>query len=219
MKPAVLIIDLLEDYFADGYLAKIRNVLVEETNRLVNFARCQQFPVVWVRQEFEPDLSDAFLIMRKAGIKKMTIRIQNNDSDVSWTDLASLFEAVRWGRREPDNLRSAFGKSTFKCFAFDDDRLVGFGRTIDDGKYMATVVDMIVHPRLSAARIGRSDYAEPSIEIEGIPGCDTNSSCRRTPIAIRPNARPRRYFILHSVRRCGFIPFLTGTPRLGTVFA
>jgi nicotinamidase-related amidase len=70
MKPAVLIIDLLEDYFADGHLAKIRHFLVEETNRLVQFARCQQFPVVWVRQEFEPDLSDAFLVMRKARIKK-----------------------------------------------------------------------------------------------------------------------------------------------------
>ena len=76
----------------------------------------------------------------------MNIRIQTNDSGINWTDVANLFKAVGWGQREPDDLRSAFSKRTFKCFAFDDTKLVGFGRTIDDGKYMATVVDMIVHP-------------------------------------------------------------------------
>ena len=34
-------------------------------------------------------------------------------------------------------------------------KLVGFGRTIDDGKYMATVVDMIVHPDYQRSGIGR----------------------------------------------------------------
>jgi GNAT superfamily N-acetyltransferase len=83
----------------------------------------------------------------------MTIRIQTDDSGVSWTDVANLFQAIGWGRCAPD-LRQAFSKSTFKCFAFDEDTLVGFGRTIDDGKYMATVVDMIVHSDYQRRGIG-----------------------------------------------------------------
>jgi aralkylamine N-acetyltransferase len=84
----------------------------------------------------------------------MSIHMQTNDSGVSWIDVANLFQAVGWGECEPDDLRAAFGKSTYKCFAFDDERLVGFGRTIDDGKYMATVVDMIVHPDYHRRGIG-----------------------------------------------------------------
>ena len=70
----------------------------------------------------------------------MMIRIQTDDSIVNWIDVANLFKAVGWGRREPDDLCSAFGKSTFKCFAFDGEKLVGFGRTIDDDKYYATIL-------------------------------------------------------------------------------
>src|SRR5579862_6457434 len=84
----------------------------------------------------------------------MSIRIQTDDSGINWADVANLFKAAGWGHREPEDLRSAFAKSTFKCFAFDDERLIGFGRTIDDGKYMATVVDMIVHPDYHRRGIG-----------------------------------------------------------------
>ena len=85
----------------------------------------------------------------------MTIRIQTDDSGTNWTDVANLFQSVGWGRREPDDILSTFAKSTFKCFAFDDEKLIGFGRTIDDGKYMVAVVDMIVHPGYQRRGIGR----------------------------------------------------------------
>jgi ribosomal protein S18 acetylase RimI-like enzyme len=85
----------------------------------------------------------------------MNIRIQTDDSSISWTDTANLFKVVGWGQREPDDLRLAFAKSTFKCFAFDDAKLVGIGRTIDDGRYYATIVDVVVHPDYQRRGIGR----------------------------------------------------------------
>src|ERR1700674_5415662 len=84
----------------------------------------------------------------------MSIHLQTDDSGINWAEIANLFKAVGWGQRKPDELRSAFAKSTFKCFAFDDVKLVGFGRTIDDGKYMATIVDMIVHPDYHRRGVG-----------------------------------------------------------------
>jgi nicotinamidase-related amidase len=68
MKPALLVIDMQEDYFADGPLAEVRSALTSAINDLVAMAREHGCPVIWVRQEFEPDLSDAFLIMRKQSI-------------------------------------------------------------------------------------------------------------------------------------------------------
>ena len=84
----------------------------------------------------------------------MTIQLKTNDSGIDWNEAGGLFTAVGWGAREPEHLREAFAKSTFKCFAFDDVKLIGFGRTIDDGRYYASVVDMIVHPDYQKKGIG-----------------------------------------------------------------
>jgi len=84
----------------------------------------------------------------------MSIHLQTSDSGIGWNEAANLFIAVGWGAREPEHLREAFAKSTFKCFAFDGAKLVGFGRTIDDGRYYATVVDMVVHPEYQTRGVG-----------------------------------------------------------------
>lgn len=85
----------------------------------------------------------------------MTIRIQANDSGINWNDVTNLFSSIGWGNRDPHDVRAAFNKSTFACFAFDGIKLVGFGRTIDDGKYYATVVDVVVHPEYQRQGVGR----------------------------------------------------------------
>ena len=65
---ALLVIDMLNDFFRDGPLAEQRAELTKNVNRLVSRARSDGIPIIWVRQEFEPDLSDAFLDMRKRDV-------------------------------------------------------------------------------------------------------------------------------------------------------
>ena len=64
-EPLLIIIDMLNDFFREGRLAGERQALTTAINQLVAFARQKDFPVIWVRQEFKPDLSDAFLGMRR----------------------------------------------------------------------------------------------------------------------------------------------------------
>ena len=67
---ALLVIDMLNDYFRQhATLAACRNELVKSTNQLISAFRAHAQPVYWVRQEFAPDLSDAFVVMRKRGIR------------------------------------------------------------------------------------------------------------------------------------------------------
>ncbi len=66
---ALLIIDLLEDYFQSGPLRELRPALVGSVNTLIDYARAQGCPIIWVRQEFRSDLSDAFPVMREQGIR------------------------------------------------------------------------------------------------------------------------------------------------------
>jgi len=62
-------VDLLNDFFERSpVLAAQRAALVTATNRLARGVRAAGSTVFWVRQEFAPDLGDAFLDMRRRNI-------------------------------------------------------------------------------------------------------------------------------------------------------
>ena len=95
------------------------------------------------------------------------MRIERDDGAVSWSQVVALFAAVGWGARDLEEVRSAFGRSTFKAFAFDDGELVGFGRTIDDGRFYATVVDVVVSPAHQRKGVGRAIVADLQSRLQG----------------------------------------------------
>jgi nicotinamidase-related amidase len=67
MAPVLIVIDMLNDFLA-RWEPRQRRTLVDATNGLVRIMRERCHPIVWIRQEFEPDLSDAFPEMRAKGI-------------------------------------------------------------------------------------------------------------------------------------------------------
>jgi len=67
MSKCLLIIDMVNDYL-DRLDEVERTRIVKATNELLASFRAAEFPVIWVRQEFEPDLSDAFPEMRAKAI-------------------------------------------------------------------------------------------------------------------------------------------------------
>jgi len=73
MRPVMLFVDLLEDFFITPPLSERRQRIVDAANELADMARQASLPVIWIRQEFEPDLSDAFLSMRQTG-RRVTIK-------------------------------------------------------------------------------------------------------------------------------------------------
>ena len=74
----LLIIDLVQDYFQtalwpNSTLPEARPRLVQAANELVAVFRAKQLPIIWFRQEFAPDLSDAFVHVKQSG-KRYAIR-------------------------------------------------------------------------------------------------------------------------------------------------
>ena len=69
MTVATLIIDLQEDFFVHDRLSRRRADLVDRVNELVAITRGADAPVIWVKQEFSADLSDAGLEIRRKGIR------------------------------------------------------------------------------------------------------------------------------------------------------
>jgi len=71
-RPVLIVIDMLRD-FLDGWPPSSREKLVQSTKDLVLMVRERGYPIIWVRQEFQADLSDAFLEVKAKGIP-ITIR-------------------------------------------------------------------------------------------------------------------------------------------------
>ena len=72
MTVAIIIVDMLEDFFRTPPLSQERASLISSTNELTKAARAKSIPVIWIRQEFKDDLSDAYLSMKDSG-NKITI--------------------------------------------------------------------------------------------------------------------------------------------------
>jgi nicotinamidase-related amidase len=70
MNTAIIIIDMLNDFFLEGRLNEHKNELCEKLNELILWGRNNNLPIIWVRQEFKEDLSDVFLVMKKKQIRK-----------------------------------------------------------------------------------------------------------------------------------------------------
>jgi hypothetical protein len=52
---------------------------------------------------------------------------------VDWEELSALYRAAPLGDKSAAHLRNVFGNSLFKCFAYQQSRLVAAGRALADG--------------------------------------------------------------------------------------
>ena len=89
--PALMAIDLTND-FLDAWETDRRAHLIAATNDLVRHFRSAGRPIIWVRQEFRADLSDAFLEMRDRNVRMNIIgtpgaeldeRLETRDDDIT----------------------------------------------------------------------------------------------------------------------------------------
>ncbi|MBU1864021.1 MAG: cysteine hydrolase [Candidatus Omnitrophica bacterium] len=69
MMPVLIIIDVQQDFFDKERLSKNRKKLTTNINELTQFARSKNIPVIFVRQEFKEDMSDAPIPYQERGYK------------------------------------------------------------------------------------------------------------------------------------------------------
>jgi Isochorismatase family len=67
-RPVLIVIDMV-NAFLEKWASAPKQRLVRSINDLVGIMRQFGHPIIWVRQEFEPDLGDAFREMKTKGIR------------------------------------------------------------------------------------------------------------------------------------------------------
>ena len=78
----------------------------------------------------------------------------STDKNITPERLDGLFEAIGWKRRGKDKWLEVLSKSQFVFSVWDSERLVGFGRIMEDG-VMCMFYDIGVHPEYQKKGIGK----------------------------------------------------------------
>jgi citrate lyase synthetase len=78
---------------------------------------------------------------------------------VDWDELSALYLAAPLGDKKAAYLRTVFSNSMFKCFVYDDGRLVAAGRALADGADCSYLCDVAVMPSHQGSGLGKKVVA------------------------------------------------------------
>jgi ribosomal protein S18 acetylase RimI-like enzyme len=74
---------------------------------------------------------------------------------LDWSELSALYEAAPLGNKNPSDLRTAFTNSMFRCFVYEDGKLVGVGRALADGVDCSYICDVALLPSHQGLGLGK----------------------------------------------------------------
>lgn len=76
--------------------------------------------------------------------------------EVDWNELSNLYRLAPLGEKAPEDLKKAFTNSIFKCFIYDQGKLVGVGRGLADGVDCSYICDVAVIQSHHGLGLGKS---------------------------------------------------------------
>ena len=85
----------------------------------------------------------------------MALEWKHTIDGVDWEELSAVYRAAPLGDKKPQQLQTVFVNSMFKCFVYDDDRLVGAGRALADGADCSYICDIAVLPSHQGTGLGK----------------------------------------------------------------
>lgn len=85
----------------------------------------------------------------------MNLKLQFDTSNINWDFVTDILKTVGMAYHNSDLNQLAFHNSFTVVFAFDDDKMVGFGRAISDGAFQAAIYDVAVIPDYQGKGIGK----------------------------------------------------------------
>ncbi|MDY0193155.1 MAG: GNAT family N-acetyltransferase [Aliarcobacter butzleri] len=74
---------------------------------------------------------------------------------IDWNELSNLYKIAPLGDKNTNDLKIAFGNSKYKCFVYDNQKLIGVGRSIADGIDVSYICDVAIHPDYQKQGLGK----------------------------------------------------------------
>ena len=94
----------------------------------------------------------------------MNLKLIYNSDNIDWDELSNLYKIAPLGDKKPNDLKTVFSNSMFKCFVYSDKTLIGVGRALADGMDCSYICDIAIHPEYQGKGIGK-DIVNKLIEL------------------------------------------------------
>ena len=79
-----------------------------------------------------------------------------DSKNIDFNELSNLYKIAPLGDKKVEDLKIVFANSMYKCFVYDEEKLVGVGRVLADGVDCAYICDVAIHPDYQGKGIGKS---------------------------------------------------------------
>lgn len=90
----------------------------------------------------------------------MAIKFIYETDNINWDAAAEIFLKAYGREKDAKKMMMAFNNSMFKCFLFDDQALIGFGRALADGVFAAYIADIALDPAYQGKGYGKAIVKE-----------------------------------------------------------
>lgn len=85
----------------------------------------------------------------------MTLEWKSNSDSIDWEELSALYRAAPLGEKTAAHLQKVFANSMFKCFVYEESRLIAAGRALADGGDCSYICDIAVLPSHQGTGVGK----------------------------------------------------------------
>jgi ribosomal protein S18 acetylase RimI-like enzyme len=90
----------------------------------------------------------------------MTVEWTDSLDSIDWNELSDLYLAAPLGVKKPSDLKTTYSNSMFRCFAYEDGKLVAAGRALADGHDCSYICDVAVLPSHQGKGVGKELVAK-----------------------------------------------------------
>lgn len=87
--------------------------------------------------------------------RHVTLEWKRSTDGVDWEELSALYRAAPLGEKPPLHLQKVFSSSMFKCFVYENTKLVAVGRALADGGDCSYLCDIAVLPSHQGTGLGK----------------------------------------------------------------
>ena len=85
----------------------------------------------------------------------MAVSWSESITTIDWAELEALYRAAPLGNKNAEDLETVFSNSRYRCFAYEDEKLIAAGRALADGADASYICDVAVLPTHQGTGIGK----------------------------------------------------------------
>ncbi|AXI30398.1 GNAT family N-acetyltransferase [Priestia megaterium] len=85
----------------------------------------------------------------------MKISLSSSIENIEWSRMKDIYHSVGWKNHDEEKIKKVFQSSNVVAIAYDENKIVGFGRALSDGVFNAAIYDVVIDEQYQNKGIGQ----------------------------------------------------------------